>query len=83
VKLTVSVFLVEASPKRFKWSATRPDGSEYKGSSESFGASAKARDAADQAFNNAISWDWEYERHAPERLGTPVCRGHVFVSEDV
>jgi hypothetical protein len=76
MRVTVRIILVE-NIRRFKWSATCPDGSEYKASSESFGASAKARDAVDQTFNNEIKWDWEYERHAPH------CRGHVFVSNEV
>ncbi|MGA2725895.1 MAG: hypothetical protein ABSG79_26240 [Bryobacteraceae bacterium] len=83
MELTVTISFVEAFPKRYGWSATRSDGRPYKASSELFGSSQQAMDAANQVFKNpAITWDWGFARHALEEVGMAVHRGHVFVSED-
>jgi hypothetical protein len=84
MELIVTVFLVEALPRRYKWSAIRPDESRYAGSSEPhFGAAIKAQGDADRAFRNpSIKWDLEFARHATEEVGKPVYRGHVFVSQE-
>lgn len=83
MELTVTISLVQALPRRYEWSATRPDGSRYAGSSEPFGSSQQARDDADRVFKNPpITWDWGFARHAREETGAPVHRGRVFAPED-
>ena len=84
MELTVTVSLVDALPRCYKWRATRPDASQYAGSSEPhFGAAIKAQGDADREFRNPpIKWDLEFARRATEEVGKPVYRGHVFVSEE-
>jgi hypothetical protein len=82
MELTVTISFVQEFPKRYEWSAARPDGSLYaRSSGPPFGSSAQAMDSADESFKNlAIMWDWG--AHLPEELGKPVYRGHVFVAEE-
>jgi hypothetical protein len=83
MELIVTVSLVEALPRCYKWRAIRPDASQYAGSLEQhFGAAINAQEDADRAFRNpTINWDLEFARRATEEVGKPVYRGHVFVSE--
>jgi hypothetical protein len=83
MELTVTISLVQALPRRYEWSATRPDGGRYAGSSEPFASSQQAMDDAEGTFKNpAIKWDFEFARHALAEIGTPAHRGRVFVPED-
>jgi hypothetical protein len=82
MKLRITILFVQAFPKRYKWTGTCPDGSEYSSAPASVGSSAQAMQDADDAFRSAaITWDWAYARHAPEELGTTVHRGHVFAAQ--
>jgi hypothetical protein len=84
MELIVTVSLVQALPRQYKWSAIRPDESMYVGSSEPhFGAAIKAQQDAERAFKNPpITWDLESDSPATEEVGKPVHRGHVFVPEE-